>query len=64
MGEYTKTLRYVQEQLRKHQERATPTPMDIGNLDQNDDATIPHKEQLQQNKKKNRTATLNRTKME
>ena len=46
-GEYPKAHRYVQEQLRKHQERATPAPMDIGNLDQSSDVFTPQKEQQQ-----------------
>ena len=33
-GDFPKALRYVQEQLRKHQEKSHPTPMDVGAVDQ------------------------------
>ena len=55
-GSYGDALRYVQEQLRKHQERATPTPMDIGNLDQNND----NGEHQQQKHKRRRRTTRQR----
>ena len=46
-GNYSDALRYVQAQFRKHQERAQPTSMDIGNFDQNDenDEQQQHKQQ-------------------
>ena len=33
-GDYTRSLAYVQEQLRKHQEHNSPIPMDIGSVRQ------------------------------
>ena len=36
-GNYDDALNYVKTQLRKHQEKGSPVPMDIGNLEQNSD---------------------------
>ena len=35
-GSYDKAINYVQEQRRKHQEKVSPAPMDIGSIEHND----------------------------
>ena len=51
LGNYSDVLKYVQAQLRKHQEKAQPTPMDVGNLDQydedNEEQQHKHKQQYE-----------------
>ena len=53
-GTYDNALKYVQTQLRKHQEKSTPVPMDIGNIEQNNREQKPeHEQSTMKNKNRN-----------